>query len=227
MQREGRTSLSFDELVQRLGQSDVSAMFVAVAREEIGPRQLEEAVRGPQPVAEAPAVADEDPASYVKSRSGRKALADDGVLVVGVDLLMTQLARCCRPVPPDTVVGFVTKGRGVSVHRAGCPAFRKMAEAAPERVLETAWGTPRPGRTELPRGYPADVVVRAQDRPGLLRDVTEVFARDRLNVTAVQTLTKQQVANMQFTVEVPDGAALAKALAGIREVRGVHEARRK
>jgi GTP pyrophosphokinase len=102
-----------------------------------------------------------------------------------------------------------------------------MAERAPERVLDTDWGERRPGRDEKSRGYAVDVVVRSADRPGLLHDVTEVFARDKLNVIAVQTLTKQQVANMQFTVEVPDAAALAKALKAIGGVTGVYEVRRK
>jgi len=235
LQREGRTVLAFEELAQRLGANDVDAMFVAVARDEIGPRQLEEAVRGAAGRGEAgvgaaadAAVGDEAArAAIERARPSSAKATDDGVLVVGVDLLMTQLARCCRPVPPDRIVGFVTRGRGVSVHRAGCEAFARMALHAPERVLETGWGARRGDRGERARGYPADVVVRATDRPGLLRDVTEVFARDRLNVTAVQTLTRQHVASMQFTVEVPEAAALAKALASISEVSGVFEARRK
>jgi GTP pyrophosphokinase len=147
--------------------------------------------------------------------------------VVGVDLLMTQLARCCRPVPPDPIVGFVTRGRGVSVHRANCDALARMAAQAPERVLETQWGERRSTRGERSPGYQTDVVVRANDRPGLLRDVTEVFARDRLNVTEVQTQSRQHIANMRFTVEVSDRQALQKALSAISEVPGVLEARRR
>ena len=227
LQREGRTSLSFDELAQRLSQSDVIAMFVAVAREEIGQRALDDAVRGPQAVDETAQAEAADLAALTRTRAPRRGASDGGVLVVGIDLLMTQLARCCRPVPPDPIVGFVTKGRGVSVHRTNCHSFARMAEHAPERVLQTDWGLPRAGKPETPRGYAVDVIVRANDRPGLLRDVTEVFARDKLNVTAVQTLSKQQVANMQFTVEVPDVAVLSRALAGIGDVQGVFEARRK
>jgi GTP pyrophosphokinase len=233
LQREGRTALAFEELATRLGQPDAEAMFIAVTREEIGPRQLEEAVRGQ--AARAPAEAgdsDEAALAAIEQRgrpSARRKPADGGVLVVGVDLLMTQLARCCRPVPPDPIVGFVTKGKGVSVHREGCTMFAKMAQQAPERVLETTWGERRPaaGARDRASGYPVDLVVRAMDRPGLLRDVTEVFARDKLNVTAVQTLSRQQVANMQFTIEVPDGSVLSKALAAIGEVAGVIDARRR
>jgi len=228
LQREGRTALSFDELSARLHQPDASAMFVAVAREEIGPRQLEEAVRGAER-AVVPADGDDGALQAVldRARAHRRAGGDDGVLVVGVDLLMTQLARCCRPVPPDAIAGFVTRGRGVSVHRADCATFGRMARHAPERVLETSWGDRAVAREASGRSYPAEVEVHATDRPGLLHDVTEVFARDRLNVTAVRTLTKKQTAYMQFTVEVRDVQVLAGTLAALLNVSGVFEARRR
>lgn len=232
LQREGRTALAFEELARRLGFEAVGPMFVAVARDEIGPRQLEEAVRGPAPgsaAAGAPAAVSGEPVVLAPRKRAREATGrGDGVLVVGIDSLMTQLARCCRPVPPDGIVGFVTKGHGVSVHRDGCATFARMADRAPERVIETAWGEEalRGGDARL-RRFPADVEVRAADRPGLLRDITEVFARDRLNVIAVQTLSRQQVASMRFTVEVPDATQLARTLAAVRDVNGVIQARRR
>jgi GTP pyrophosphokinase len=234
LQREGRTALAFEQIANRLGVSDVEAMFTSVARDEIGPRQLEEAIRS---VGKPQADDSEQAQAEVGDQAARAAIErastaprrsdSDGVLVVGVDLLMTQLARCCRPVPPDPIIGFVTRGRGVSVHRAGCPAFGRMAAAAPERVLETDWGERSSRSAERSRGYAVDVQVRANDRPGLLRDVTEVFARDKLNVTAVKTMSKQQVAQMQFTVEVPDASSLTKVLNAIGEVSGVFEVRRR
>jgi GTP pyrophosphokinase len=134
---------------------------------------------------------------------------------------MTQLAACCKPVPPDAIAGFVTRGRGVSVHREGCAQFRKLRADAPERVLATDWGAvPMDGK---PR-FAADVRVLAYDRSGLLRDVSEVFARSKLNVIAVSTQTKQSVARMQFTVQLSHADALRQALLAIREVKGVHEA---
>jgi len=232
LQREGRTALAFEELARRLGFEAAGPMFVAVARDEIGVRQLEEAVRGPAAAAAggAPAAAPEQLPIVAPRRRAREAGGrGDGVLVVGIDSLMTQLARCCRPVPPDAIVGFVTKGHGVSVHRESCATFARMADRAPERVIETAWGEEalRGGADGRTRRFPADVEVRASDRPGLLRDVTEVFARDRLNVIAVQTLSRQQVASMRFTVEVPDAGQLARTLAAVREVNGVIQARRR
>lgn len=234
LQREGRTALAFDLLAQRLGQPGVDAMFVAVARDEIGPRLLEDAIRSagrtetPESAQALAESGDEAAlAAIERAGTGDRRRPDDGVLVVGIDLLMTQLARCCRPVPPDEIVGFVTRGRGVSVHRAGCQTFARMAAAAPERVLETDWGNRPTGQADRLRHYAVDVVVKANDRPGLLRDVTEVFARDKMNVTAVQTATKNQIAQMLFTVDVPDGRTLNKVLATIGEVQGVFETRRR
>ncbi|MBN9460796.1 MAG: bifunctional (p)ppGpp synthetase/guanosine-3',5'-bis(diphosphate) 3'-pyrophosphohydrolase [Burkholderiales bacterium] len=240
LQREGRTALAFEELARRLGFDTVQSMFVAVAREEIGARQLEEAVRRPPAAARGSGAAAAgagtaggEPANEavlvptrrrVRPAGGR----GDGVLVVGIDSLMTQLARCCRPVPPDEIVGFVTKGHGVSVHREGCATFARMADQAPERVIETTWGEEAlHGAGNGTRRFPADVEVRAADRPGLLRDITEIFARDRLNVVGVTTLTRQQIASMRFTVEVPDATQLGRTLAAVREVSGVMQARRR
>jgi GTP pyrophosphokinase len=250
LQREGRTALAHDELARRLGFPKPDDLFVAVARDEIGPRMLEESVRaGAEPArgggsdgakavgpdgatAEGAVVADLPLQRALRATRGGDAAPGGGVLVVGVDFLMTQLARCCRPAPPDPIVGFVTRGRGVSVHRSECRSFADMARRAPERVLETTWGdwqADRPsGKGSRPAAsYPVDVLLRARDRQGLLRDVSEVFARDRLNVTAVQTLSRQGVAQMQFTVEVPGIPQLNRTLAAVRDVDGVIDCRRR
>lgn len=240
LQREGRTALAFEELARRLGFDAAAPMFVAVAREEIGLRQLEEAVRRPASAARGAGAAtsagaaaagellDETALVNARRRPSQASGRGDGVLVVGIDSLMTQLARCCRPLPPDAIVGFVTKGRGVSVHREGCATFARMADQAPERVIDTAWSAQAlRGGDPQARRFPADVEVRAADRPGLLRDITEILARDRLNVVGVQTLSRQQVASMRFTVEVQDATQLARTLAAVREVPGVIQARRR
>src|SRR5690606_39427509 len=96
--------------------------------------------------------------------------------VMGVDTLLTQLARCCRPAPPDLIAGFVTRGRGVSVHRRDCPSFATLAARQPERVIEVDWGDTGDAV------YPVDVVIHARQSPNLLRDLSDVFGRLRLNV---------------------------------------------
>jgi GTP pyrophosphokinase len=228
LQREGSTALSFEELARRLAEPDPMAMFVAVAREEIGPRQLEDAIRGAGDVA----ASETEPELLQRlTRQGASASPQraGSVLVVGMDSLMNQLARCCRPLPPDPVSGFVTRGRGVSVHRTNCPTFSRLAREAPERVIDTSWD-PRAlkvGAGSDQRRFSVEIELRANDRQGLLRDVSDVFARDRLNVTAVNTLSRQQQALMRFTIEASDAAQLERTLVALRRVAGVVDARRR
>ncbi len=139
--------------------------------------------------------------------------------MVGVDSLMTQLARCCRPVPPDVIEGFVTRGRGVSIHRRDCPSWAVLAQRHPERCIEVAWGQTAQAI------YPVDLSIHAQDRPNLLRDLSEVFARLRLRVVRVTTHSRRSLAHMVFTVEVRDGEQIRQALAAINELPGVQAGR--
>jgi GTP pyrophosphokinase len=145
------------------------------------------------------------------------------VLVVGVDSLLTSLARCCRPAPPDAIAGYVTRGKGVAVHRRSCSNLRHMQAAQPERVIDVAWG----GADTASR-YPIDLIVEAMDRPGLLRDLSEVFAKEKMNVTALRTQPGADgVTGLAFTVELADTARLAAVLALAARVPGVRQARRR
>jgi len=140
---------------------------------------------------------------------------------VGVERLLTQLARCCKPAPPDRISGFVTKGRGVSVHRRDCTSLARLTERFPERIIDADWGK-RGAQT-----YPVDIVVRGNDRQGLLRDVTETLVREKTNVIAAKTQTRNDIASMYFTVEVEDIDQLRRALSAIEDVRGVLAAARR
>ena len=218
LQRLGRTAVKLDDLARRLGFAAVDELSVAASKEEFSLRSIEQALAvtpaAPPLAPPAPIVA--------KAEAGRTAArGKGGVLVVGVDSLMTQMARCCRPVPPDDIIGFVTRGRGVSVHRAGCANAAALADRHPERLIEVAWSV-APDAV-----YPVDVAVLAQDRPGLLRDISEVFAREKLNVVGVNTLSRRGEAQMNFTVEVADASALRRALTQIADVGGVYSARRR
>ena len=144
-----------------------------------------------------------------------------GILVVGVDRLMTGLARCCKPAPPDPIVGFVTRGKGITIHRASCANLARVRREQPERLIESNWGVPR---DEV---FPVDIIVEASDRPGLLRDLSEIFSKEKINVTAVNTLSKQHLARMAFTLEVRSLAELKRALAQVGEVKGVLSASRR
>jgi GTP pyrophosphokinase len=150
------------------------------------------------------------------------------VLVVGVESLLTSLARCCRPAPPDAIGGYVTRGKGVAIHRSDCSNFREMTARSPERVIAVTWGAPRADRAAL---YPVDVMVEAADRQGLLRDISEVFAKEKMNVIGVKTQSVKDMqggtAWMTFTVEVADSARLAQVLGLVARIGGVRSARRK
>jgi GTP pyrophosphokinase len=212
--REGATSVALETLAEQFGFAKTDDFFAAVGREEIGPRALQVAVRG-----RAPAEAQVE--ETLVARKSKATPSGTGVLIVGVDRLMTQLARCCRPVPPDPIVGFVTRGRGISVHRRDCRSLAQLLIRQPERAIDTQWGK---------RGasvFPVDLAVQAHDRQGLLRDVSEVLSRERINVTAVNTQTRHDVATMFFTAEVEDLEHLRRALALIGEVRGVFSASRR
>jgi GTP pyrophosphokinase len=222
LQREGKTSLKLDDLAANLGFKSAEALFEVVGKDELSLRSIENLLRPAEP---APSADEQVPLRRARPTPlGRRG----GVLVVGVESLLTGLARCCRPAPPDAIRGFVTKGKGVAVHRASCSNFRQMAERAPERVIAVAWGAPA---ADAPVFYPVDIAVEANDRQGLLRDITEVFAKEKMNVTAASTQSSKDtfggVARMMFTVEVSDAAKLAPVLAVVAHVSGVRSVRRR
>ncbi|MBQ0959489.1 bifunctional (p)ppGpp synthetase/guanosine-3',5'-bis(diphosphate) 3'-pyrophosphohydrolase [Ideonella sp. 4Y11] len=221
LQREGRTALKLDELAERLGFKDAEALFEVVGKDEYSLRHIEQLLRPAEPVPD-----DEVPA--LKRPRADAGNSRGGVLVVGVESLLTSLARCCRPAPPDAIGGFVTRGKGVAVHRRDCANFRHMAERFSDRVIAVEWGQPtRPGEAL----YPVDVLIEAADRQGLLRDITEVFAKERMNVTGVHTQSVQDLhgrsARMTFTVEVADASRLRQVMQAVARVPGVRQVRRR
>ncbi len=231
--REGRSSLSLDVLAARLGLPSTQALFAAAAREEIGQRALEAAIRNePPPGPEARAAKAAEP---VTPKPAPKKAGDGGgndVLVMGVDFLMTHLARCCHPVPPDEIRGFVTKGRGVSVHRKECPALAALLQEAPERELAVSWGSDwqqpvknKAGQSK-PRRFSSEIQVMAEDRNGLLRDILDVFAREQCHLVSVRSNTVKDMARFNFVLDVPSAEILGKLKHAVRQITGVTSCRR-
>ncbi|WP_027017168.1 RelA/SpoT family protein [Comamonas composti] len=219
LQREGKTALKLDELAVQLGFKSADALFEVVGKDEYSLRNIEAVLR--------PSDEQEEDEEFSPVRKARGTDSPKGgVLVVGVDSLMTQLAKCCKPAPPDEIRGFVTRGKGVSVHRADCSNFHELAARSVERVIDVAWGQPK-ASAAASAVYPVDVAVEAADRQGLLRDISEVFAREKTNVIGVQTQSVKGTAWMTFTVEVSDSGRLNKVLAIVAGVAGVRSARRR
>ena len=218
LQREGKTALKLDELAFQLGFTSADALFEVVGKEEFSLRAIEQLLRPDEPSQhdlEAPLIR--------KPRSDKNP-SKGGLLVVGVDSLMTQMAKCCKPAPPDAICGFVTRGKGVSVHRTDCPNLKEMVAKNGERLIDVEWGLNQAAGGSV---FPVDVAVQAQDRQGLLRDISEVFTKEKMNVIGVQTQSIKGVAWMTFTVEVADSGRLHKVLGLVAELSGVRSARRR
>ncbi len=219
LHRAGRTALKLDALAAQAGFDKLDEFFAAVSRAELNTRALQHAIQVvAKPGAAASAPAEDE---VVVPRASKAAGAGSGILIVGVDRLLTGLARCCKPAPPDGIVGFVTRGKGISIHRRNCSNVGRMQERQPERIITAEWGTPR---DEV---FPVDVVVEAMDRQALLRDVSEVFSREKINVTAVKTLSRNLQAKMSFTLEVRSLEQLKQALGLVQDVPGVLSADRR
>ncbi|OGB32629.1 MAG: GTP pyrophosphokinase [Burkholderiales bacterium RIFCSPLOWO2_12_FULL_61_40] len=219
MQREGKTAIKLDDLASQLGFNSSDELFEVVGKDEFSLRNIEIVLRPPEPVAP------QEEVLHLKKPRLPSHSAKGGVLVVGVDSLMTQLAKCCKPAPPDLISGFVTRGRGVSVHRADCSNLRNMVQRSGDRVIDVEWGAGSSGRDAAV--YPVDVSVQANDRQGLLRDISEVFAKEKMNVIGVQTQSVKGTAWMTFTVEVAESGRLSKVLGIVGELNGVKSARRR
>jgi GTP pyrophosphokinase len=144
-----------------------------------------------------------------------------GVKVVGIDDLLIRLSRCCNPVPGDEIVGFVTRGRGVSVHRADCPNAVELVATSPERILEVEWDT---GTSTT---YQVEILIEALDRTRMLQDVSIALADAGVNVLSAAISTDRQgVATMRFLLELGSMEQLTKVLATVRGIDNVFEARR-
>jgi GTP pyrophosphokinase len=217
LQREGKTAIKLDDLASQLGFNNADALFEVVGKDEFSLRNIELLLRPPEP---AGTQDDYMPLKKPRGVSGGKG----GVLVVGIDSLMTQLAKCCKPAPPDLISGFVTRGKGVSVHRSDCSNLRNMVQRSGDRLIEVEWGAPGGKDGNV---YPVDVAVEAIDRQGLLRDISEVFAKEKMNVIGVQTQSVKGTAWMTFTVEVAESGRLTRVLKIVSELSGVRSARRR
>ena len=200
-------------LARALGQPSPDEMLEALGCGDITPAQLISALAPPQPDPEALPV--EAPRLQ---RSGSRA----AVTVAGVDNLMTQFAGCCRPLPGDAITGYVTGGRGVSVHRADCSKLRALALASPARILEVAW------QGEQPRQHAVAVKVVAHDRPGLLRDLVNLLGNERINVLDLGTSVDRhrRTATVRLVIEIGSLVALGRVLGRIQQIDGVMNASR-
>ncbi len=218
LQREGKTALKLEDLAHSLGFDHAADLFEVVGKDELSLKAIESQWREDSKPA-----GDDTPAWMNERTAEAPTTPKGGVLVVGVDSLLTQLSKCCRPAPPDPIEGFVTRGRGVSIHRADCKDLLNLKRSHGDRIIDVAWSA----RESADAMYPVDIQVQANDRQGLLRDISDVLAREKTNVIGVHTASVKGEAHMTFTVQVPAAGRLNKVLGSILEVSGVKTARRR
>ncbi|KLN64386.1 GTP diphosphokinase [Vibrio sp. VPAP30] len=146
----------------------------------------------------------------------------DAVVVEGVDNLMTHLARCCQPIPGDEIAGYITQGRGISVHRADCEQLEELRHHAPERIIETVWGSGFVG------SYILTVRVEAMERGGLLKDITSLFANEKIKVTSMKSRVdyRTQMSIMDFDLEVTNVEILTRVSKRVEQIKDVMSVKR-
>jgi len=191
----------------------VDDLYAAIGRGDLGVNQILNSLKVPEEKIEEKA--------FVSS--GKTVESHKGDIVIeGVGDLMTKLARCCKPLPDDLIAGFITQGRGVSVHRKDCKNLFAIKTEYPQRLIEASWANKQSKR------YEVDMQILALDRPGLLRDVMAVFSGCSMSVSTANTFIdkKHQQARIRLTVDIVDQEELTQVLAKLINVQGVLEASR-
>jgi len=213
LKRLGLDETPYDQIAKRFNFDKVDDLMAAIGAGDINAHQIAgralELAEPEEEILEVPLVRALPPSSAT------------GVRVNGVGDLLTNLARCCNPLPGDNIVGYITRGRGVSIHRQDCPNILRMGDQ--ERLIEVDWG-----RDEVTETHPVNVRVEAYDRQGLLRDIASIVADESINLSAanIATRKKDNVATMMVTLEIADIDQLSRVLARIERLPNVVEARR-
>ena len=201
------TSVDYKRVAAKVQLGTVEDMYAAVGAGDLSSAQVLNAAQG---------LVGRHPEPQLRLAGGSSSYRSQ-VQVQGVGNLLTHMAGCCKPLPGDSITGFITQGRGVSIHRSDCSRIMALQESSLERVIAVDWG-------ESPEdNYEVDVAIECYDRQGLLRDITELFANARINVLAINTETnqKQHTATMRLRVEVPNLGALSKLLERIGRLKNV------
>jgi GTP pyrophosphokinase len=217
LKRLGFSDISYEKLAHELGHKQVDEFLAALGRGDIKPTRIATAAHQ----ITAPPAQAEKTGPLLRKPSIQPGGSD--IEVHGVGDLLTKYARCCKPVPGDAIVGFITRGHGISIHRRDCHNVLRAIADNPERFVEVEWGYRANG------SYPVDIEIQAFDRQGLLRDVTTLLANEGINVIAVNTLSHRQshTATLTLTAEVPNIDTLSTVLARIAQLANVTDVKRK
>jgi GTP pyrophosphokinase len=215
LQRLAIHTVTLPALISEFNVANAEALYLAIGAGEINVAQIIGALQRRAKPQELPSPVPRRPVAAPKQA--------EGITVDGVGDLLSSFARCCGPVPPEAIGGYITLGRGVSIHREDCASFRRLQAAHPERVIAVEWGS------AADRAFPIDVNVRAFDRRGLVRDISAVLADSKINIQAMNVATddREGVADISLRITVHDLEELSRILARIQSLSNVLSARRK
>jgi GTP pyrophosphokinase len=204
-----------DDIAKKLKHKDTEALCVSLGAGDLTSASIATALQNLR--------GNELPALKPRRQTKRKPSTGDSATVTGVGDMLCNFARCCRPVPPEAIAGYITQGRGVSIHRQDCGNFLSLNQRSPERVLETSWGESEEG------SYPVDLTLHAFDRSGLIRDITSVLADEDANVMDLKSSTDKESMQviMLLSLEIRDLPTLSTAITRLEQLPNVVSVRRK
>jgi guanosine-3',5'-bis(diphosphate) 3'-pyrophosphohydrolase len=210
LRRMGMEGVSFDRAAREIGYSQTDDLLAAIG---CGDVQLGKIVARMVEQDESSL----DFAQPVLPPAVEKPVSTEEVSILGLSGLLTNLARCCKPVPGDPIVGYITRGRGATIHRRDCPNVLRIKDK--ERLVQVSWGLPR-------QTYPVSVRIRAYDRDGLMRDVSTLVANEGINMSSIHVSTKNSLANFDLVMGITDLSQLSRVLNRLEALPNVLEARR-
>jgi GTP pyrophosphokinase len=211
-----QNAVAMPELLAELGQPSAEALYLGLGAGDLTVAQVSGAIHR-RLKANAPLP------SVTKAPAARRRKPSTGLDIEGVGDLASTFARCCNPVPPEPIAGYITVGRGVTIHREGCPSLERMRRRQPERVLTVAWGAAGE------RGFEVDIVIHAYDRHGLVRDVGAVLTEEKLGILRMTTTTHAatNTADIHVAVTIHGLEQLSHLLTRLKSIRNVVSARRR
>lgn len=220
LRRFSIVDLPLEQLAAQFDFSQVDSFLLAVGRNDVSTSQI---VRALQKQVVPPDTSEQETLAIARPIIPAKAGQEGDIQIQGVGNLLSTMARCCKPVPGDAVIGYITQGRGVSIHRRDCKNILNVPTEKLSRLIEVDWSH---GQRQT---YPVDIEVMAFDRQGLLRDITSILTNEKINVISANTHTNKQdySVHMQLTLEIASIDELSKVLGRIAQLSNVIEARRR
>jgi GTP pyrophosphokinase len=217
LDRLGVRTMPLPEILEELGLPNADALYLGLGEGELNLAQVAGAIQRRQQKLAPP----KPPRAPSHADKPGKA---SGLVVDGVGDLLSTIARCCRPVPPEPIAGYITLGRGVSIHRADCANLLRMRDAQPQRVLAVDWG-----RSSPERKFPVAIRIEAFDRRGLVRDISSVLADEHISIQAMNTVTNsaENTATVDLTVAVHGLEELSRLLGRFGGLQNVISASRR